>query len=87
MPLENQKLADLQNDFKNIEFLIIDEFSMLSQVMLGKIDSRLRQAKNNNLFFGGLSVMLIGDPGQLLPVAGASLYDTKLKSTLAIAGF
>ena len=61
---------------------------MLSQVMLGKIDSRLRQAKNtNNLFFGGLSMMLIGDPGQLLPVAGSSLYDTKLKSTLAIAGY
>ena len=49
LPLENDNLKKLQNEFKKIEFLIIDEFSMLSQIMFGKIDSRLRQAKNNNL--------------------------------------
>ena len=33
---------------------------MLSQVMFGKIDQRLRQAKNNNELLGGLSIILIG---------------------------
>ena len=60
---------------------------MLSQVMFAKIDARLRQAKNNNQMFGGISLILIGDPGQLLPVKGSSLYDQKLSSQLAIAGY
>ena len=60
---------------------------MLSQVMLCKIDQRLRQAKNCNSTFGGISVILIGDPGQLLPVGGSPLYDKKLKGNLAQGGY
>ncbi len=55
---------------------------MLSQVMLAKIDQRLRQAKSSNEFFGGISVVLIGDPGQLLPVAAPSLYSEKQRSKM-----
>jgi ATP-dependent exoDNAse (exonuclease V) alpha subunit len=47
---------------------------MLSLTMLGKIDARLREAKGNNLFCGGLTVILVGDPAQLPPVAAPSLY-------------
>ena len=46
---------------------------MMSQIMFAKIDSRLRQAKNNNKMFGGFSIILIGDPGQLLPVKGQTI--------------
>jgi len=67
--------------------VIIDEFSMVSQVMLGKIDLRLRQAKINNITFGGLSIILIGDPGQLLPVMGSPLYDKELIIPMAIGGY
>ena len=38
LPLENENLKILQNEFKDIDLLIIDEFSMMSQVMFGKID-------------------------------------------------
>ncbi len=41
--------------------------------MLGKIDARLREAKGNNLFYGGLTVIFVGDPAQLPPVAAPSL--------------
>jgi hypothetical protein len=86
--LENNELANLQKDFEKIDFLIIDEFSMMSQIMLGKIDSRLRQAKNRNELFGGISIMLIGDPGQLPPVGGSTLFENKeLTNTLAISGY
>ena len=54
---------------------------MLSQV--NKIYLRLRQAKNNHNKFGGISVILIGDSGQLLPVGGQPLHDKKLKSNMA----
>lgn len=50
---------------------------MLSQINLATIDQRLRQATTKlDLFFGGISVILTGDPGQLLPVLGSPLYQT-----------
>ncbi len=88
LELDNEDLAKLQKNFEQIDFLIIDEFSMLSQIMFGKIDSRLRQAKNKNELFGGISIILIGDPGQLPPVCGSNLYENKdLTNTLSIAGY
>ena len=60
---------------------------MVSQVMLAQIDKRLRQATGKKtLFFGGLSVILIGDPGQLPPVSGHSLYHFPTTTTLAAHG-
>jgi hypothetical protein len=87
LPLKNDRLKELQLEFQEVNYLIIDEFSMLSQVMFGKIDQRLRQAKNNNCTMGGISIILIGDPGQLLPVCGSSLYNSKLSNGLAMNGF
>ncbi|XP_046642682.1 uncharacterized protein LOC124327729 [Daphnia pulicaria] len=73
-PLNGAKLAALQEKFRHVKIIIIDEYSMLSLTMLGKIDARLREAKGNNLFCGGLTVILVGDPAQLPPVAAPSLY-------------
>ncbi len=76
LPLKNEKLKELQEKFKNCKILIIDEFSMLSQVMIAKVDSRLRQIKPDvDLIFGGISVILAGDPAQLLPVCATPVYD------------
>lgn len=85
--LENEPLAELEAEFIKIDLLIIDEFSLLGQIMFGKIDRRLRQAKNKNVLFGGISVILIGDPGQLLPVGQSTLYDTKLKNNISQTGY
>jgi hypothetical protein len=87
LELENEALIKLQQKFEQIDFIIIDEFSLLSQIMFGKIDRRLRQAKNNNKIMGGVSILLIGDPGQLLPVAGSTLYDDRLEQDLAQTGY
>ncbi|CAF0851927.1 unnamed protein product, partial [Brachionus calyciflorus] len=51
--------------------------------MFGKIDRRLRQAKDKDILLGGMSVLLIGDPGQLLPVGQVPLNDTRLKDNLS----
>ncbi len=82
--LNGENLKKLQNKFLNKTHIIIDEYSMVSQVMLAQIDKRLRQATGKKtLFFGGLSVILIGDPGQLPPVSGHSLYHFPTTTTLA----
>lgn len=58
-------------------FQVIDEKSMISTIMLYQIDARLREAfpENQKQPFGGISVVLMGDFAQLVPVTGKPLYD------------
>ena len=71
--------------------MIIDEFSIFSLELLEKIESRLRQAKGRrDVPFGGVRVILVGDPGQLLSVDGTPLYghsDKPFMFALAAIGF
>jgi hypothetical protein len=73
-PLTGRALKALQEKFKDVKIVIIDEYSMVSQPMLGKIDFRLREATGIAKPFGGISLNLVGDPGQLPPVAAPSLF-------------
>ncbi len=60
---------------------------MISQIMIATIDSRLKQIKSNSELFGGVSLILAGDPAQLLPVCASPLYDENpKKSMLALLG-
>ena len=53
---------------------------MVHQVMLSVIDKRLRQATGKkDLYFGGISIILVSDPGQLPPIGGSALYLTSRK--------
>ena len=45
--------------------IIIDEFSMLPQSEVHYIDECLKQIMGNSKPFGGLTVILAGDPAQL----------------------
>ena len=84
--LTGDSLSKLQDQFQSIKFIIIDEFSMIGQEMLCKIDKRLKQAKNKQLPFGGVSIILTGDPAQLLPVLALPLYDKSGRTEFGIAG-
>ena len=72
--LSNVALRSLQDRFKNIKFIIIDEYSMVGCKLFYLIDKRLRQAKNSDLPFGGLTVLLAGDYLQLVPVGDTALW-------------
>ena len=52
----------------NLELLVIDEVSMLRPDVLDAIDFILQKARKNNLAFGGVQVLFIGDLLQLPPV-------------------
>lgn len=52
----------------DLELLIIDEVSMLRADLLDAIDFVLRYVRKNNLNFGGVQVLFIGDLYQLPPV-------------------
>jgi hypothetical protein len=53
----------------------------LRQKELHYIDRRLKQIMNNLLPFGGLVVVLAGDPAQLPPVQGNCLWNKKCKNS------
>ena len=76
------RLARLQEAWHGTSYLIIDEKSMLGRVAMGRIDHRLRQIFPNGKEqpFGGLSVILVGDFGQLPPVLDTPLYQTAMTS-------
>ena len=86
--LTGQSLSRLQESVSNIGYIIIDEYSMLGQVTFGWIDKRCKQATGyNDKVFGGKSLILTGDPGQLPPVADKPLYHAKPSNAVGEQGY
>ncbi len=63
--------AELRKLLSAIDTLVIDEISMVSADLMDAIDRSLRQARQRrHEAFGGVQVILFGDPYQLAPVPG-----------------
>ncbi|OWZ16084.1 hypothetical protein PHMEG_00010180 [Phytophthora megakarya] len=69
------KLLKLQQRYKDVHLVIIDEFSVISCGMLYWIDHRMREIwpSHRHLPFGGRDVIFTGDSAQLDPVVPYSL--------------
>ncbi|CAG9773640.1 unnamed protein product [Ceutorhynchus assimilis] len=75
MPLlTGNYLRGMRQLWQNVEFLFIDEISMVPYEMLCMIDSRLRQLKSPDACFGGINVLLFGDLMQLPLVRGHQVF-------------
>lgn len=88
-PLSPTELNAIRNRLAGIQILIIDEKSIVSLRLLNMVDKRLRQVypERHLDWFGGCSVMLLGDFFQLPPVADRALYTTgDLRSPEEISG-
>ena len=65
---QSRELVKLLN---SIDTLVIDEVSMVNADLMDAIDRALRQARQRKLEpFGGVQIVLFGDPYQLAPVPG-----------------
>lgn len=78
-PLSAARRDQLQSDYSNLEYLVIDEISMVSDNMFHFVHQRLEEIKNpqscmSNLF-GNCSVIAFGDFYQLQPVAAHYIFD------------
>ena len=75
-PLDSIKLKALQERFKSVGLLIIDEKSMIGQKAFYMLNERLKEARphSQDQVFGGVSVVLLGDWKQLPPVGDFALY-------------
>jgi hypothetical protein len=60
---------------QELELLVIDEVSMVRCDMLDATDVILRTVRKNQMPFGGVQVLFIGDLYQLSPVAGKEEWD------------
>jgi len=70
-----QSWTQLWEEWKNVEYLLIDEVSLLSLQLLAQIDHALRYAKEKpNAWFGGVTIIFAGDFYQFPPVGGSPLY-------------
>ncbi len=66
-----QQGAELRKLLSSIETIVIDEVSMVNADLMDAMDRALRQARGKrDLPFGGVQVVLFGDPFQLAPVPG-----------------
>ena len=74
--MSGDHLKNLQNSLNSVIYLIIYEKSMVGQRMLSLVDMRLHQAylEQQNKAFGGCSIILVGDFGQLPPVFDEPMY-------------
>lgn len=70
------RLNTLQNSLRNVRLLIIDEYSFLSIPAFDSLDRQLRKIIpiHADRPFGGLNIVLCGDPAQLAPVCGQPVY-------------
>ncbi len=60
------------NIMRNLDLLVIDEISMVRADLLDSIDGVLRRYRRNELPFGGVQLLMIGDLYQLPPVVKES---------------
>ena len=76
--LAGEQLQALQQRLEGLRLLVVDEMSMVGRKLLRAIDLRLRQAfpHNGTEPFGGVSIALLGDFGQLPPVMDRPMFDT-----------
>ena len=75
MSAPDKDRARMRNSLQNLKLIIIDEVSLVNADMLYQIHFRLsRDIFQNNLPFGGVSLVVLGDLMQLRPVTGNFVF-------------
>jgi hypothetical protein len=72
--------------WEGVDYLFIDEISMVGCALLYDISHALSVAKGNDLAFGGINVVFAGDFAQLPPVKQVRLYSHLDKKAISNAG-
>ena len=68
-------LNTYRSKYHHLKWIICDEISMVSNYMLRFIHLRLQEIKSNNLLFGGINIIAVGDLYQLKPVMGQFVFE------------
>ena len=72
-------LQNLQDFWRPVRVLVIDEIGMISEQMFRQMDARLQLfCRRAGTPFGGLAVVMLGDLYQLPPPGGEPLYEAEM---------
>lgn len=82
----DSSLTRLQHEWHDVSVLVIDKISFLSPETLYKISARLGNMFpcKKHIHFSGLYVIMAGDPYQLGPVGGKTLWPGKHERELSV---
>ena len=72
--ISTETLTTLQDALQRIDYILVDECSMMGQRLLFKFDQRLREICANDLVFGGKNIIFLGDFKQLPPVLDTPMW-------------
>ena len=70
----DKKKGEIIAMWRRVDYLIIDEVSMIGCKLLLEIHEVLCEAKENTNLFGGINIIFVGDFAQLPPVGDVRLY-------------
>jgi len=83
--LDGASLRRLEEQWESVQLLIVDEVSFIGRAFFARMHFRLQQAKRgffaeanidpNRCLFGDISIILVGDFGQLEPIDDWSMCD------------
>lgn len=73
-PLSNEIANKIRVQLFDLKLIIMDECSMIGTKMFTQINERLVQVFGRNEWFGGISVIVVGDMNQLPPVADQKIF-------------
>lgn len=71
-------IDDNSDIWETMKYLIIDEVSMMSGDFFDNLEETARRVKHNDLFFGGINLILVGDFFQLPPVSKDNISEKYL---------
>ena len=85
--LEGERARKLEEQWGDVVLLIVDEVSFIGRAFFARMHYRLQQAKRRYFseraknphahWLGGISIILVGDFGQLEPIGDWSMCDTE----------
>jgi ATP-dependent exoDNAse (exonuclease V) alpha subunit len=73
------KIAYRRNEIRKAKILIIDEISMVNPNMFDAVDLFFKKNRGNDMPFGGLTVVIVGDLYQLPPVINTNMRKMFIK--------
>lgn len=73
--------SNKQKLIRTLDVLIIDEISMVRSDVFDAIDKRLKVVRQNDLPFGGVQMILVGDLRQIAPVVTGTQHTPRQTST------
>ena len=84
-PLKWDSLSRIQNTFRGIKLIVVDEFSMVGGRLLRFMHLRLQEVCGNQLPFGGMNIVMCGDLYQLKPVRDCWIFEDVDNAYAALA--